>query len=118
FPSIGFDRFWVSPPEYMELRERTRSFASFGAYRTGMASVGGADAPMRVVSSIATADLFETLGVTAHLGRPFDAAEDVPGGENVATLSYALWQSAFAGDPAIVGRNIIVGGVDTRVTGV
>ncbi|HEX6132476.1 MAG TPA: ABC transporter permease [Longimicrobiales bacterium] len=118
FPSLGFDKFWISPPEYMELRERTRSLASFGAYRTGMTSVGGGDAPLRVVSAIATADLFETLGVPARVGRPFNAAEDVPGGENVVTLSYELWQSAYGGDPGIVGRNIIVNGRDARVTGV
>ena len=118
FPTLGFEKFWISPPEYMELRERTRSFASFGAYRTGMSSVGGEDAPLRAVSAVATADLFETLGVPAHLGRPFSAAEDLPGGENVATLSYELWQSAFGGDAGIVGRSIIVNGNDTRVTGV
>jgi predicted permease len=118
FPTLGFDKFWISPPEYMELRERTRSFASFGGYRTGMASVGGGDAPIRAVSAVATSDLFETLGVRAELGRPFNADEDLPGGENVATLSHELWQRAFGGDPGIVGRNIIVNGNDTRVTGV
>src|SRR5690606_8911678 len=92
--------------------------ASFGGYRTGMSSVGGGDVPIRAVSSVATADLFETLGVPAHLGRAFNAEEDVAGGENVATLSYELWQRAFGGDPGIVGRNIIVNGNDTRVTGV
>ncbi|HEX2167990.1 MAG TPA: ABC transporter permease, partial [Longimicrobiales bacterium] len=118
FPTLGFEKFWISPPEYMELRERTRSFASFGAYRTGMSSVGGEEAPLRAVSAVATADLFETLGVPAHLGRPFNAEEDAPGGENVATLSYELWQSAFGGDADIVGRRIIVNGSDTRITGV
>jgi putative ABC transport system permease protein len=118
FPTLGFEKFWISPPEYMELRERTRSFASFGAYRTGMASVGGEDAPMRVVSSVATADLFETLGVPAQLGRAFNAEEDVPGGESVVTLSHELWQRAFGGDPDIVGRSIVVNGNEARVTGV
>lgn len=118
FPTLGFDKFWISPPEYMELRERTRSFASFGAYRTGMSSVGGEDAPIRVVSSVATADLFETLAVRAHLGRPFNAEEDLPGAASVVTLSYELWQSAFGGAADIVGRSIIVNGNEARVTGV
>jgi putative ABC transport system permease protein len=102
----------------MELRERTRSFASFGAYRTGMSSVGGEDAPIRVVSSVATADLFETLAVRAQVGRPFNAEEDLPGAPSVVTLSYELWQSAFGGDAGIVGRSIIVNGNEVRVTGV
>jgi putative ABC transport system permease protein len=118
FPTLGFDKFWISPPEFMELRERAQSFASFGGYRTGMASVGGGDMPIRAVSAVATADLFETLGVPARHGRAFNAAEDVPGGENVATLSYELWQSAFGGASDIVGRTITVNGNETRVTGV
>jgi putative ABC transport system permease protein len=118
FPGLGFDKFWISPPEFFELKERTRSFTAFGGYRTGMASVGGDDAPLRATSSIATADLFEALGVNAHLGRPFTAEEDVPGGDAVVTLSYELWQRAFGGDPGIINRTIIVNGADTRVTGV
>jgi putative ABC transport system permease protein len=118
FPSLGFDKFWISPPEFFELKERTRSFSSFGGYRTGNASVGGDDAPLRVISSVATADLFATLGVPAHIGRAFNAEEDVPGGETVVTLSYELWQRAFGADPEIVGRSIIVNGADARVTGV
>ena len=30
FPGLGFDKFWVSPPEYFELRERAKSFAEIG----------------------------------------------------------------------------------------
>jgi putative ABC transport system permease protein len=118
FTGLGFEKFWISPPEFFELKERARSFESFGGYRTGMTSVGGDDAPIRATSSIATHDLFETLGVRAHLGRPFSAEEDVPGGDPVVTLSYELWQRAFGGDRDIVGRSIIVNGADTRVTGV
>ena len=35
FPALGFDQFWVSPPEYFEFREMNQSFASVGAYTTG-----------------------------------------------------------------------------------
>src|SRR5690606_36201268 len=118
FPTLSFDKFWISPPEFMELRERSRAFASTVASRKGMSSVGADEAPVRVVSSIATADLFETLGVPAAMGRPFNAEEDVPGGDNVVTLSYELWQRAFGADPNILGRNIIVNGIESRVTGV
>ena len=118
FPTLGFDKFWISPPEYMELRERSRTLGSFGAYRTGMSSVGGGEVPLRAVSAVATADLFETLGVQAQLGRPFNAGEDLPGGETVATLSHELWQRAFGGDPGILDRTVLVNGNDTRVTGV
>src|SRR3970040_2047274 len=40
FPEMGFDRFWVSPPEVLELQERSRSFQVLGAYNTGEADLG------------------------------------------------------------------------------
>ena len=118
FPTLGFDKFWISPPEYLELQERSRALASFGGYRTGQVSIGGTATPMRVTSAVATHELFTTLGVAAMLGRPFNAEEDVPNGENVVTLSHELWQRAFAGDPQIVGQSIQVNGNAARVTGV
>src|SRR5215510_1269681 len=35
FRGLGFDEFWVSPPEYMEFREMNQSFSAVGAYTTG-----------------------------------------------------------------------------------
>ena len=118
FPGLGFDKFWISPPEYLELKERSRSFVAIGGYRTGTTSVGGDDSPLRVTSAGVTHDLFDALAVPAFIGRPFNAEEDLPNVERVATLSYSLWQRAFAGDRDIVGRSIIVNGNSTRITGV
>ncbi len=118
FPTLGFDKFWISPPEFFELKERNRSFAAMGGYRTGTVSIGADEAPLRATSAIATADLFETLGIPAHLGRPFSAEEDLPNSEPVVVLSYELWQRAFGGAPDIVGRAVSVNGTASRVTGV
>ena len=35
FPTIGFDEFWISPPEYRDLQAQLRSFSSIGGWRTG-----------------------------------------------------------------------------------
>jgi predicted permease len=118
FPTMDFMKFWISPPEFFELKERNRSFSSVGAYRTGQVSVGGNEAPLRVTSAGATHDLFTTLGVQAFLGRPFNEAEALPGAEPVVTLSYDLWQSAFGADRSLVGKTILVNGRQRRVTGV
>ena len=47
FPSLGFDRFWISPPEFFELKEWSRSFSDLGGYRTGTSSVETGDQPRR-----------------------------------------------------------------------
>src|SRR6185295_4783790 len=44
--------------------------------------------------------------------------EDKPGGPRVAVLSYALWQSRFGGDPAIIDKTISLNGRIHSVLGV
>lgn len=39
FPRLGFDKFWVSPPESFELREREKSFSEIGASGEPLAPV-------------------------------------------------------------------------------
>ncbi|MPY86934.1 MAG: FtsX-like permease family protein [Luteitalea sp.] len=118
FPSLGFDRFWISAPEFLELRDWNRSFENIGGYRTGLASVGGVDRPVRVTSASATADVFTTLGVRAQLGRTFTEAEDLPGGPSVTVVSDELWRTVLGGDPSIVGRTIQVNGLTREMVGV
>jgi len=116
FPN--FDRFWVSFPEFLEFREWTRAFSSVGAYTTGDSNLATADRPQRVRLMVASADLFTTLGVPARLGRTFDAAETRPGGAQVVVLSHRIWQSAFGGDPQLLGASIDVDGVRRTVVGI
>ena len=35
FPGLGFNTFWVSPPEFIEFRDWNQSFSSVGAYSVG-----------------------------------------------------------------------------------
>jgi putative ABC transport system permease protein len=118
FPTLGFDEFWISPPEYVEIREWNRSFAAVGAYRTGSASIDADGNPVRVSSAFATHEFFETLGVDAELGRYYTAEEDGPGGELTVVLSHGLWTRAFGADPLIVGRTVAVNGRQSTVVGV
>ncbi len=44
------------------------------------------------------------------LGRGFSSEEDRPGGPKAVVLGYALWQSAFGGDPHVLGKGITLEG--------
>ena len=103
FPNMGFDKFWMSVPEFLELKDRNHSFANIGAYRMGEVSITGADRPMRVNAGFATYEVLQTLGVPPHRGRIFAEDEDQPGGESVFVLSYELWQGRFGGDEDMSG---------------
>jgi predicted permease len=118
FPTLGFDEFWISPPEYRELQERAHAFGAIGAWRTGRVNVAGADNPVRVTSAVVSAEFFTALGVSPVLGRPFTTEEDRPNGPAVAVISQGLWQRVFGGDPHLVGRTVEINGAPTTVTGV
>src|SRR6266550_4377425 len=83
FPQMGFDQFWISPPEFLEFQERTKSFSVVGAFTSGQANLTAPDRPRRLNSGIASADLFKALGVAALHGRTFDATETIPNGPPV-----------------------------------
>ena len=63
---------------------------------------------------------FATLvcGFTPVLGRNFTEQEDLPGGPNVAILSYWVWQRTFGGDPGIVDRVVRINEAAYTVVGV
>jgi predicted permease len=118
FPQMGFDQFWISPPEFMEFQERTRAFSSVGAFASGQANLSAPDRPRRVNAVQASFDLFRTLGVGPLYGRLFEVAETRPNGAPVTILSYELWTSAFGGSPDIVGSQVEVNGLRRTVVGI
>ena len=118
FPTMGFDRFWISAPEYLEYREWSASFEEAGAFNSGMASLQADGAPFRAQEAAVTASLFRTLGISAALGRVFGEEEDRPGAEAVVVLSDGLWRRAFGADPGVLGTRVLVDGVRRTVIGV
>ena len=55
-----------------------------------------------------SSDFFSMLGLKPALGRDFRADEGIPGHEQVALISYSLWQRRFGGDPAILERSVLI----------
>jgi predicted permease len=118
FPTQGFERFWMSPPEYFELRDWNQVFEDLGAYRVGAASIETADRPMRVPSAVATWSFFTTLGVRPALGRTFLEEEDRIGAEPTVVISRGLWERGFGGDPSVLGTTVRVSGQAATIIGV
>src|SRR3954471_8724421 len=51
---LSLDPFWVSPPEYDDLRKACRGCESVAAWTRGTASLSGGDRPVRVETMFAT----------------------------------------------------------------
>ncbi len=117
FPSLGFDQFWVSVPEFIEFRDWNQTFEGVGAYTVRAANLG-TEQPSRPVTALVTHELIPVLGVNPLFGRSFSREDTLPGAEDVAILSYELWQRTFAGNPAVLGTITPIDGVSTRIVGV
>ena len=79
FPGLGFDRFWVSLPEWAEFKERNRSFQAVGAYREGSVNLGTPERPRRVNSALVTPELLDVLGVRAGARPSVQRGRCTPG---------------------------------------
>ena len=71
-----------------------------------------------VHGELVSGEFFDALGVRAAVGRTFAPSDDKPGTSGVAVLGYGYWQSAFGGDPAVVGRTIWLNNVPVTIVGV
>src|SRR5690348_13211982 len=104
---------------YFDLRRNPGPFAEVTAFQAGTAACDLTEAsPVRLQCLRLESNFLETLGVAPVVGRSFTRDEDRPNGPRVAMISYGLWNSRFAADPAVVGRTINLDGVPTQITGV
>jgi predicted permease len=102
------------------LRAQLRSFEGLAAasplWNEVVTEGGGAAAVVETM--YVTPDLLAVLGVTPALGRAFSAEEALPQGPVAVVLTHASWQGRFAGDPAILGRTLVIEGKAARIVGV
>ena len=61
---------------------------------------------------------FNAFGAKPILGRTFSREEDHPAANQVAVLSYSLWQSVFGGDRNVIGRSLMLNQTPYRIVGV
>ena len=118
FPTLNFNKFWMSPPEYFDYKEHTKAFAQMGAYSTGAMNLSEGDRPERVNAAFVTASMFDVLGVRPMRGSAFTPEQDRPGADPVVLLSHEIWTRAFAADPAIVGKTAMIQGRQRTIVGV
>lgn len=104
---------------YAMLRDNAHAFAAIAAYNPWTMRAGeGPEAP-RVPVSYVTADFWSLLGLQPALGRFFTEDEDrPPQGRDLVVLGHGFWQRQYAGDAAVVGSAIRLGGRMRTIIGV
>ncbi len=115
---VSFDKTWLSDQEVVDFRAMAQTLEGVGSWNTGQQNLTGDGEPIRVGVGFVTANLFDVLGARPFIGRSISEADDAPNGPQVAVLGYPLWQSRYGGDPAIVGRTVMINELPVEVIGV
>jgi predicted permease len=108
----------VSPPNFLDWQNRNTVFSSMAYMFDGRANLTGNGDPQEVVVQDVSANFFSLLGVGLLLGPGFTPENGQAGHDNVVILGYGIWKERFAGDPAIVGKSIVLNGHPQTVVGV
>jgi putative ABC transport system permease protein len=115
---IGFPRNTPAPANYADWKAQNQVFEDMAAINWRTYNLTDEGEPEKVEAQGVTANLFHLLGVKPELGRVFTQEEDKPDGNKVALISHGLWQRRFGGDPALVGKEILLDGQKHTVIGV
>ena len=118
FPTMQLQKFWLSPPELLDIQREAKSWEAIGAWAPTGQNVGTESEPLRVTAAAVTRSLIDVLGVQPERGRNFTEEEDRNGGPNVVIISHGLWQKGFGGTSDIIGKQILVNSESTTVIGV
>jgi putative ABC transport system permease protein len=108
----------VAPANLVDYRARSTAFAGLAGYAFQSSNLTGAGRPDRLLGESVTANYFRLLGVSPALGRDLVAEDDRPDADGVVILSHDCWERRFGGDPALLGRTILLDDRPTAVIGI
>jgi predicted permease len=118
-PGRGLDIFTASPANFLDWEKQNTVFDSLSAYSAGSVTVTGVEeSAERIQRAVVSEQFFKVVRTPAHLGRTLLPEDSEKGKDVVAVLSHGYWQKRFGGDPAAVGKNIILDGRSFSIVGV
>ncbi len=109
----------ISYPMYRDFTQHNSVFSGMFCRFLDHMSMSMDGHTERVQGELVSGTYFPVLGVGTAIGRTFTPDDDrVPGGHPVAMLSYAYWQTRFAGDRSVLGKNIALNAHNYTIVGV
>ena len=96
-----------SYPDYLDLRDRNRSFDGLVAYNIFQAGLDTGKNPSRAWVYEVSWNYFDVLEIQPYLGRVIHASDEHgPNSAPYIVLTYAYWHSHFQDDRGVVGRSV------------
>jgi predicted permease len=112
---IGFESY----PNYLDLRERNRSFEDLAIYTMDEGGLDAGKDPGRVWFFQTSGNYFDVVGIQPYLGRFFHLSDQRgPNRAPAIVLGYAFWHTHFQDDRTVVGRTVLVNKHPFTIVGV
>ena len=121
FIGIHMDKMdFVPSPDFIAWRRDNSAFQDMAAmqYSGGRAAILGASDPVEIRTTRVSYNFTATLGVQPAIGRSFEPQEELPNGPKAALLTDSLWRNRFQARRDVVGRKIVLDGLEYSVAGV
>ena len=98
---------YESYPDYLDLRDRNRSFEGLLAFNIDQAGVDTGTNPSRIWLAEVSGNYFDSLGVQPFLGRMLHPSDEQgPNSAPYVVLGYSYWHTHFRDEPSAIGRVI------------
>jgi putative ABC transport system permease protein len=109
----------VSPADFKDWREQSKTFENLAAYSGGGISLRLSERPETFAAARVTWNFFDTIRVPPLLGKGFEVADELnPTPDVNLVLSHRLWQDKFGGDPAVIGRHLRTADGSATIVGI
>ena len=107
----------LSYPDFLDFRNSNTSFSGLDAYTGAGYQLPTAEGAENADGVRVSGGFFNTLGVTALMGRTLQPADDATKAP-VVVLSYGAWQKYLGGRADAVGQTVTLSGTPFTVVGV
>jgi predicted permease len=101
----GYHNGFQSYPDYLDLRDRNRSFDDLAAFTFDQAGLDTGKVTSAVWLYETSGNYFDSLRIRPYLGRVFHSSDEHgPNSAPYIVLTYAYWHTHFQDDRGVVGR--------------
>ena len=118
YPLMGLPQASVSIPDYIDRKTQADAIEDATLFTQRPLNLASGGTPEQLRGLAVTPSFFSTLQRQPFLGRGFAETEAQPQADRFAILTFAIWQSRFGSNAAIVGQDIRLNGEAYRVVGV
>lgn len=103
--------------DYVDFRDRTNVFESVAAFAEISATLKSEAQAERANALLVSDNYFDLLGIRAARGRTFQSY-DQHASQPAIVISHRFWQQRFAGDPALVGKSVVLNNNNFTIIGI